>query len=56
MLHRLRLAVQHKSFEKIAGHVEIDETFIGGKRATCTADKKRRVAAVCRKSMAARSL
>src|SRR5437868_15542037 len=31
MLHRLRLAVHNKSFEKIAGHVEIDETFIGGK-------------------------
>lgn len=31
MLHRLRLAVQSKSFEKICGHVEIDETYIGGK-------------------------
>ena len=31
MLHRLRLAIQAKSFDKIGGHVEVDETFIGGK-------------------------
>lgn len=31
MLHRIRLAMQVKSFEKLSGHVEIDETFIGGK-------------------------
>jgi transposase-like protein len=31
MLHRLRLAVQAKSFEKIGGEVEIDETYIGAK-------------------------
>jgi transposase-like protein len=31
MLHRLRLAIQTKSFEKIGGHVEVDETYIGGK-------------------------
>jgi transposase-like protein len=31
MLHRLRLAIQAKSFDKFGGHVEVDETFIGGK-------------------------
>src|SRR5438132_6875526 len=31
MLHRIRLAMQAKSFEKLSGHVEVDETFIGGK-------------------------
>lgn len=31
MLHRIRLAMQNGSFEKIGGHVEVDETYIGGK-------------------------
>jgi transposase-like protein len=31
MLHRIRLAVQDDSVEKMSGHVEADETFIGGK-------------------------
>jgi transposase-like protein len=32
LLHRIRLAMQAKSFEKpLSGHVEIDETYIGGK-------------------------
>ncbi|MEO8601408.1 MAG: IS1595 family transposase [bacterium] len=31
MLQRIRLAMQTGTFEKVAGHVEIDETFIGGK-------------------------
>jgi transposase-like protein len=31
MLHRLRLAMQNQSFKKFGGHVEADETFIGGK-------------------------
>jgi transposase-like protein len=30
MLHRLRLAIQAGSFEKMSGRVEVDETFIGG--------------------------
>jgi hypothetical protein len=30
MLHRLRLALQNGSFEKVSGQVEADETFIGG--------------------------
>src|SRR5829696_5334548 len=32
MLSRIRLAMQAKSFRKIRGTVEADETFIGGKR------------------------
>lgn len=31
MLHRIRLAMQTKSFSKIGGEIEVDETFIGGK-------------------------
>ncbi|MGI8883515.1 MAG: IS1595 family transposase [Pyrinomonadaceae bacterium] len=31
MLHRIRLAMETASFEKLSGNVEVDETFIGGK-------------------------
>lgn len=31
MLHRIRLAMQNGSFEKLSGEVEADETFFGGK-------------------------
>jgi hypothetical protein len=31
MLHRLRLAMQSRTFGKMCGHVEVHETFIGGK-------------------------
>jgi len=31
MLHRIRLAMQTGTFEKLSGAVEVDETFIGGK-------------------------
>jgi hypothetical protein len=31
MLHRIRLAMQSESFERMDGEVEVDETFIGGK-------------------------
>jgi transposase-like protein len=31
LLHRIRKAMQAGTFKKLAGHVEIDETFIGGK-------------------------
>lgn len=30
MLHRIRLAMQTRSFDKIGGEIEVDETFIGG--------------------------
>ena len=31
MLHRIRRAMQTGTFDKMSGHVEVDETFIGGK-------------------------
>ena len=31
MMHRIRLAMQRGTFDKISGDVEVDETFIGGK-------------------------
>lgn len=31
LLHRIRKAMQQGSFAKMSGHVEVDETFIGGK-------------------------
>src|SRR5256886_6800611 len=31
MLDRIRLAMQTGTFEKLSGHVEVDETYIGGK-------------------------
>jgi transposase-like protein len=33
MLHRVRLAMRTRSFRKLSGEVEVDETFIGGKSA-----------------------
>jgi hypothetical protein len=29
-LHRIRLAVQNGSMDKLSGEVEVDETYIGG--------------------------
>lgn len=40
MLHRLRLATQAGSFDKMAGEVEADETFIGGKARFMHKDKR----------------
>src|SRR3954470_17745396 len=31
MVHRIRLAMQTGSFDKLAGEVEVDESFIGGR-------------------------
>lgn len=31
VLHRIRLAMQTKTFDRLTGEVEVDETFIGGK-------------------------
>ena len=31
MLHRIRLAMQSESFDKLSGEVEVDETFVGGR-------------------------
>jgi transposase-like protein len=41
MLHRIRLAMQRNSFGKMSGHVEADETFIGGKARFMHAGKRR---------------
>src|SRR5580692_5199371 len=45
MLHRIRLALQDETFgSKLDGHVEVDETFIGGKARNMHLDvKKRRI-------------
>jgi transposase-like protein len=44
MLHRIRLAMQTGSFEKLSGTVEVDETFIGGKaRNMHKAQRKQRI-------------
>ena len=40
MLHRLRLVMQTGSFDKLAGEVEVDETFIGGKARFMHAGKR----------------
>ncbi|MDQ6894296.1 MAG: IS1595 family transposase [Acidobacteriota bacterium] len=41
MLHRIRLAMQNKSINKMKGPVEVDESFIGGKVGNMS-NKKRR--------------
>ena len=40
MAHRIRFALHHGSFEKLSGHVEADETFIGGKARNMHAGKR----------------
>lgn len=42
MLHRIRLAMQNESFEKLSGTVEVDETYIGGKARNMHKSKKAR--------------
>jgi transposase-like protein len=43
MLHRIRLAMQSKTFNKLGGEVEVDETFIGGKARNMHPARKREV-------------
>ncbi len=43
MLHRIRLAMQSKTFAKMGGTVEVDETFIGGAARFMHTDKRKRV-------------
>jgi transposase-like protein len=46
MLHRIRLAMQSKTFNKLGGEggeVDVDETFVGGKIRNVHASRKRRV-------------
>jgi len=42
MLHRIRLAMQTKSFGKLKGEVEVDETYIRGKARNMHADRRRK--------------
>ena len=43
MLHRIRLAMQTRSFKKLSGSIEVDETFIGAKARNMHADKRARL-------------
>lgn len=43
MLHRIRLAMQSGSLEKMVGEVEVDETYIGGKAKNMHKAKRERV-------------
>src|SRR5213079_2795409 len=45
LLHRIRLAMEDGSVEKLRGRVEADETFIGGKVKNMHITKRRRVQA-----------
>ena len=40
MLHRIRLAMQDGTFNKLGGEIEVDETFIGGKARNMHKDKR----------------
>lgn len=40
LLHRIRLAMQQGTFEKLSGTVEADETFVGGKAKNMHKDKR----------------
>ncbi len=40
MMHRIRVAMQRGGFDKLAGDVEVDETFIGGKSRFMHKDKR----------------
>jgi transposase-like protein len=43
MLHRIRLAMQNGTINKLSGHVEIDETFIGGLAKNMHARKRKHI-------------
>jgi transposase-like protein len=46
MLHRIRLAMQSGSFDKLDGEVEVDESFVGGKSINMhRRDRKRKITA-----------
>ncbi|MGH2679232.1 MAG: IS1595 family transposase [Actinomycetota bacterium] len=42
VLHRIRLAMETKTFDKMTGEVEVDETFVGGKAKFMHRDERRR--------------
>src|SRR5262249_11150261 len=43
MLHRIRLAMQDETGGKLGGHVEVDETYIGGKARNMHKSRKARI-------------
>jgi transposase-like protein len=43
MLHRIRTAMQNRHFKPMSGHIEADETYIGGKARNMHAGRKARV-------------
>jgi transposase-like protein len=51
LLHRVRLAMQAKSFGQIGGEVEVDETYIGGKARNMHAKKRKRLGLTQKASM-----
>src|SRR5581483_8614274 len=59
MAHRIRFALHHGSFEKLSGHVEVDETFIGGKArnmhvpsvADASREQERKIKRLCSESL-----
>ena len=48
LLHRIRLAVQSGTFEKLSGQVEVDETYIGGLARNMHSDTRRSQARAAR--------
>jgi transposase-like protein len=53
MMHRLRMAIQAQSFDKLDGSdVEVDESYIGGKGRNMHAGKRKRLGMVRGRSMA----
>jgi transposase-like protein len=50
MLHRIRLAMQDKSFDRMDGEVEVDETFIGGKARFMHRERRERIKGQARRA------
>src|SRR5688572_31497763 len=42
MLHRIRVAMENKSLEKMSGPVEVDEAYFGGRVANMSKEKRKR--------------
>ncbi len=51
MLHRIRLAIQTRSFAKIDGEAEVDETYIGGKARNMHKGRRERIGLSQHRSM-----